>query len=44
MAVENARTRQKDVMNLVDQTTITFQEKSMNISDNIEDSLKQGII
>lgn len=39
-SVDNARTVQKDVMNLVDQTTKIFQEKFLNI----DESLKQGII
>ncbi|XP_025205575.1 putative leucine-rich repeat-containing protein DDB_G0290503 isoform X2 [Melanaphis sacchari] len=39
--VDNARTRQKDVMTLVDQTTSTFQEKILSISDTIDESLKQ---
>ncbi|KAL5233349.1 hypothetical protein ACI65C_000759 [Semiaphis heraclei] len=39
--VDNARTRQKEVMTLVDQTTSTFQEKILSISDTVDDSLKQ---
>lgn len=38
--VDDARTIQKDVMNLLDQTTKIFQEKFLNI----DESLKQGII
>lgn len=41
--VNNAKTRQQNVMTLVDQTTNTFQEKIQNISDNIDDSFNQGI-
>lgn len=40
--VDNAKVRQNDVMNLVDQTTNTFQQKILNISDSIDDSLKQS--
>ncbi|XP_022182336.1 putative leucine-rich repeat-containing protein DDB_G0290503 isoform X2 [Myzus persicae] len=39
--VDNARTRQKEVMTLVDQTTSTFQEKILSISDTLDESLKQ---
>ncbi|KAL4131207.1 hypothetical protein QTP88_008548 [Uroleucon formosanum] len=39
--VDNAKTRQKDVMTLVDQTTNTFQEKMLTISDALDESLKQ---
>lgn len=42
--VDNARTRQKDVMTLVDQTTNTFQEKMLTISDALDESLKQGTV
>ncbi|KAL5234730.1 hypothetical protein ACI65C_002140 [Semiaphis heraclei] len=40
-SVDNARTRQKEVMTLVDQTTSTFQEKILSISDTVDESLKQ---
>lgn len=40
--VDSARTRQKEVMSLVDQTTNTFQEKILCISDSIDDSLQKG--
>lgn len=40
--VDNVKIRQKDVKILVDLTTTTFQEKILNISNGIEDSLKQG--
>lgn len=40
--VDSARTRQKEVMNLVDQTTNEFQEKILYISDSIDDSLQKG--
>ncbi|XP_003246133.3 putative leucine-rich repeat-containing protein DDB_G0290503 isoform X1 [Acyrthosiphon pisum] len=39
--VDNAKTRQKDVMTLVDQTTNTFQEKMLTISDALDESLKK---
>jgi len=42
--IDNAKTRQKNVMTLVDQTTNTFQEKMLNISDALDDSLKQGTV
>ncbi|CAI6367878.1 unnamed protein product [Macrosiphum euphorbiae] len=42
--VDNAKTRQKDVMTLVDQTTNTFQEKMLTISDALDESLKQVTI
>jgi len=42
--VDNAKTRQKDVMTLVDQTTNTFQEKMLTISDALDESLKQGTV
>jgi len=42
--VDNARTRQKEVMTLVDQTTSTFQEKILSISDTLDESLKQGTV
>lgn len=38
--VDNVRTIQKDVINLVDHTTKIFQEKFLNF----DESLKQGII
>jgi len=31
-------------MTLVDQTTSTFQEKMLSISDTIDESLKQGTV
>jgi hypothetical protein len=40
--VDNAKVRQNDVMILVNQTTNTFQQKVLNISDSIDDSLKQS--
>lgn len=40
--VDNARTRQKEVIELVDQTKNEFEEKNLNISDKIDDSLKQS--
>ncbi|KAL5233440.1 hypothetical protein ACI65C_000850 [Semiaphis heraclei] len=39
--LDNARTRQKEVMTLVDQTTSTFQENFLSISDTVDESLKQ---
>lgn len=42
--IDSARTRQKEVMILVDQTTSTFQEKFLSISDSIDESLKQGTV
>jgi len=42
--VDNAKTRQKDVMTIVDQTTNTFQEKMLTISDALDESLKQGTV
>lgn len=40
--VDNARTRQKEVIELVDQTKNTFEEKNLSVSDKIGDSLKQS--
>lgn len=40
--VDSARARQQDIINLVDQTTKTFQEKIRSLLENIDDSLKQG--
>jgi len=42
--IDNARSRQKDVMIMVDQTTSTFQEKILSISDTVDESLKQGTV
>ncbi|XP_060840670.1 putative leucine-rich repeat-containing protein DDB_G0290503 isoform X2 [Rhopalosiphum padi] len=42
--IDNARSRQKDVMIMVDQTTSTFQEKILSISDTVDESLKQVTI
>lgn len=41
-SVDNARGRQQDVITLVDQTISSFQVKILTISDNIDESLKQG--
>lgn len=42
--VNNDEERQKYVIDLMDSTTNTFQEKILNISHHFDDSLKQGII
>lgn len=40
--VDSAKNRQKEVTTLVEQTTNLFQEKILNISNCIDDSLNQG--
>lgn len=41
-SVKNVKIRQKEIMNIVDQTTKNFQEKICSISDNIDHLLKQS--
>lgn len=42
--VDNARTKQNSIMDFIDNVTCTLQENIQNISDIIDDSLKEGLL
>lgn len=43
VTADNVKTRQKEIKDLVDQTTKKFQDKIVGISESIEKSLSRGL-